>query len=145
MLFVFFFFSSRRRHTRCALVTGVQTCALPISPSIVAMPYSVHKSRVFDAQPHETSASGLPSAKLIGFDAPLATSMTASTVPWPGPGTTVAIFDPSGDRLASSTLSRLPTAVAASASLLCCADAVQATAATQLGRAACWESESRSV
>src|SRR3546814_4460005 len=29
-LFVFLFFSSRRRHTRCALVTGVQTCALPI-------------------------------------------------------------------------------------------------------------------
>src|SRR3546814_1329145 len=28
---LFFFFSSRRRHTRCALVTGVQTCALPIS------------------------------------------------------------------------------------------------------------------
>src|SRR3546814_5106465 len=25
-----FFFSIRRRHTRCALVTGVQTCALPI-------------------------------------------------------------------------------------------------------------------
>src|SRR3546814_3925430 len=25
-----FFFSSRRRHTRCALVTGVQTCALPV-------------------------------------------------------------------------------------------------------------------
>src|SRR3546814_4306822 len=24
------YFSSRRRHTRCALVTGVQTCALPI-------------------------------------------------------------------------------------------------------------------
>src|SRR3546814_20447585 len=30
VVFVFFFFSSRRRHTRCALVTGVQTCALPI-------------------------------------------------------------------------------------------------------------------
>src|SRR3546814_13203884 len=28
---VLYFFSSRRRHTRCALVTGVQTCALPIS------------------------------------------------------------------------------------------------------------------
>src|SRR3546814_6920858 len=27
---VLFFFASRRRHTRCALVTGVQTCALPI-------------------------------------------------------------------------------------------------------------------
>src|SRR3546814_8317146 len=30
-----FFFSSRRRHTRCALVTGVQTCALPILPSML--------------------------------------------------------------------------------------------------------------
>src|SRR6187200_3494447 len=29
--FVFFFFSSRRRHTRLCQVTGVQTCALPIS------------------------------------------------------------------------------------------------------------------
>src|SRR3546814_9614526 len=31
MLFFLFFFSSRRRHTICALVTGVQTCALPIT------------------------------------------------------------------------------------------------------------------
>src|SRR3546814_4200513 len=31
MLYSVCFFSSRRRHTRCALVTGVQTCALPIS------------------------------------------------------------------------------------------------------------------
>src|SRR3546814_19041315 len=29
-----FFFSSRRRHTKCALVTGVQTCALPISDQV---------------------------------------------------------------------------------------------------------------
>src|SRR3546814_10898338 len=29
-LILVFFFSSRRRHTRCALGTGVQTCALPI-------------------------------------------------------------------------------------------------------------------
>src|SRR3546814_19931270 len=29
-MYLIFFFSSRRRHTRCALVTGVQTCALPI-------------------------------------------------------------------------------------------------------------------
>src|SRR3546814_7493432 len=28
---LYFFFSSRRRHTRCALVTGVQTCPLPIA------------------------------------------------------------------------------------------------------------------
>src|SRR3546814_11407029 len=32
----FFFFSSRRRHTRCALVTGVQTCPLPISWGSIA-------------------------------------------------------------------------------------------------------------
>src|SRR3546814_19071901 len=37
-VFVFFFFSSRRRHTRCALVTGVQTCALPISAPVDAPP-----------------------------------------------------------------------------------------------------------
>src|SRR3546814_573598 len=30
LVWIVFFFSSRRRHTRCALVTGVQTCALPI-------------------------------------------------------------------------------------------------------------------
>src|SRR3546814_17824414 len=34
LFFYLFFFSSRRRHTRCALVTGVQTCALPISPHV---------------------------------------------------------------------------------------------------------------
>src|SRR3546814_6979848 len=34
-MFLIFFFASRRRHTRCALVTGVQTCALPILVSPV--------------------------------------------------------------------------------------------------------------
>src|SRR3546814_12904728 len=33
-MYVLFFFSSRRRHTRCALVTGVQTCALPICAAL---------------------------------------------------------------------------------------------------------------
>src|SRR3546814_7817668 len=32
-----FFFSSRRRHTRCALVTGVQTCALPICAAAIIL------------------------------------------------------------------------------------------------------------
>src|SRR3546814_10925072 len=36
-LSVTLFFSSRRRHTRCALVTGVQTCALPIFRSLSIM------------------------------------------------------------------------------------------------------------
>src|SRR3546814_10861912 len=38
---VFFFFSSRRRHTRCALVTGVQTCALPILITIAVFYHGV--------------------------------------------------------------------------------------------------------
>src|SRR3546814_9870970 len=33
-------FASRRRHTRCALVTGVQTCALPISKARFCSPWS---------------------------------------------------------------------------------------------------------
>src|SRR3546814_5823280 len=37
-----FFFSSRRRHTRCALVTGVQTCALPIARKIRRRQVGVH-------------------------------------------------------------------------------------------------------
>src|SRR3546814_5304263 len=43
LVFFCFFFSSRRRHTRCALVTGVQTCALPIYPHLQrAIPYDVN-------------------------------------------------------------------------------------------------------
>src|SRR3546814_240362 len=41
-----FFFSSRRRHTSCALVTGVQTCALPIFLSL-----SAQSAIVTDPQP----------------------------------------------------------------------------------------------
>src|SRR3546814_14574060 len=36
-----FFFSSRRRHTSCALVTGVQTCALPICVDVQTESISV--------------------------------------------------------------------------------------------------------
>src|SRR3546814_1372887 len=39
--YLFFFFSSRRRHTRCALVTGVQTCALPIYVKKLIYVYAV--------------------------------------------------------------------------------------------------------
>src|SRR3546814_11468303 len=34
---VLFFCSSRRRHTRCALVTGVQTCSLPICLLLISI------------------------------------------------------------------------------------------------------------
>src|SRR3546814_7543382 len=40
-----FFFSSRRRHTRCALVTGVQTCALPICRGGYRVAHVLHRSR----------------------------------------------------------------------------------------------------
>src|SRR3546814_3718747 len=49
----FFFFSSRRRHTRCALVTGVQTCALPIcfgfGIAVVPLTSAVKHGRLLDA------------------------------------------------------------------------------------------------
>src|SRR3546814_9644313 len=41
ILSLFVFFSSRRRHTSCALVTGVQTCALPISARAGLLPGDV--------------------------------------------------------------------------------------------------------
>src|SRR3546814_119856 len=49
-LFIFFFFSSRRRHTRCALVTGVQTCALPISAAPLAEHEFVRGALQFEEQ-----------------------------------------------------------------------------------------------
>src|SRR3546814_19078449 len=57
-MFVIFFFSSRRRHTRCALVTGVQTCALPI--------YTPLKTRAVEL---ELLADGYINAAFIAWTA----------------------------------------------------------------------------
>src|SRR3546814_15016216 len=46
---LYFFFSSRRRHTRCALVTGVQTCALPISSEAQMMANSLKEDGIPDS------------------------------------------------------------------------------------------------
>src|SRR3546814_5462447 len=40
-----FFFSSRRRHTRCALVTGVQTCALPICIEVLQKQFAQRRTK----------------------------------------------------------------------------------------------------
>src|SRR3546814_10082206 len=48
-----FFFSSRRRHTRCALVTGVQTCALPICRR-------AQGARPFQELPHLSDTQPVP-------------------------------------------------------------------------------------
>src|SRR3546814_9159160 len=45
---VVFFFSRRRRHTGCELVTGVQTCALPISPAVFDRNYTYLEEQMFD-------------------------------------------------------------------------------------------------
>src|SRR3546814_15287574 len=44
-MYLYFVFSSRRRHTRCALVTGVQTCALPICRAPFAIRPVARRSR----------------------------------------------------------------------------------------------------
>src|SRR3546814_8113386 len=60
-----FFFSSRRRHTRCALVTGVQTCALPISqPRPVILVANKVEGRA-------TSEAGLSESYELCLDEPL--------------------------------------------------------------------------
>src|SRR3546814_20653395 len=61
----YFFFSSRRRHTRCALVTGVQTCALPIF-------IHGHADWACSALGHQPSATGIdhPTAPLFRLQSP---------------------------------------------------------------------------
>src|SRR3546814_21201284 len=55
MLCILFFFSSRRLHTICALVTGVQTCALPISRRMEHLdnvnPNIARPATIFDVVP----------------------------------------------------------------------------------------------
>src|SRR3546814_5629214 len=50
-MLLFFLFSSRRRHTRCALVTGVQTCALPISTTTTFAPRWARSRTVASPRP----------------------------------------------------------------------------------------------
>src|SRR3546814_3713160 len=56
---LFFVFSSRRRHTRCALVTGVQTCALPIlwPVTALALPQVAYIARLLRGSLIETMAA----------------------------------------------------------------------------------------
>src|SRR3546814_8944858 len=82
-----FFFSSKRRHTSCALVTGVQTCALPISRLDLAVQHDrsplyvqlsdgairnnyTLKLRNMELRPRtvEVTLSGLPGARLWSDD-----------------------------------------------------------------------------
>src|SRR3546814_10019100 len=67
---MFFFFSSRRRHTRCALVTGVQTCALPIyvTPREYVLSYLEHSFPVQLYEPFTDSEGNLSSRPVTDKD-----------------------------------------------------------------------------
>src|SRR3546814_7719187 len=58
-----FFFSSRRRHTRCALVTGVQTCALPIYAAPDALGSIADPSRAIARAATRFKRAGAPCAR----------------------------------------------------------------------------------
>src|SRR3546814_14650179 len=60
---MFFFFSSRRRHTRCALVTGVQTCALPIFKGNTRIDTRICKARIVSTCAAIGEASARPASK----------------------------------------------------------------------------------
>src|SRR3546814_951545 len=68
-----FFFSSRRRHTRCAVVTGVQTCALPIWPLFRYERPQKGRFRQFQQRDAEISGAGEPASdvELLPFAAQL--------------------------------------------------------------------------
>src|SRR3546814_16675398 len=69
--------SSRRRHTRCALVTGVQTCALPISVATVGKEAPRVGDRAQPAAMHRTDA---------GIDQPQSRQRVQVDVPVAGAG-----------------------------------------------------------
>src|SRR3546814_2475333 len=79
-----FFFSSRRRHTRCALVTGVQTCALPIWPEpggtghpALLVPARLPASRFPSCMPQTWQA--MPACAVTGYLAGLGPAYAAKT------------------------------------------------------------------
>src|SRR3546814_4620073 len=61
-MFLWFFFSSRRRQTRCALVTGVQTCALPICDRLLVGRGEGRANRPESPQVDERAGGGIEGA-----------------------------------------------------------------------------------
>src|SRR3546814_7111133 len=72
-----FFFSSRRRHTRCALVTGVQTCALPI----FLVPVAEAEARIEELNAADAIVFGTPTY-MGGVSGPFKTFMDATSKVW---------------------------------------------------------------
>src|SRR3546814_2521787 len=79
-IFCSFFFSSRRRHTMCALVTGVQTCALPIfdgNPADPMYPRMAGQSERYIARQLALFKSGERNTGLAALMVPFATMLSA--------------------------------------------------------------------
>src|SRR3546814_6525076 len=57
---IVYFFSSRRRHTRCALVTGVQTCALPIFLAAPRAARGQHLAAAYRRRARTKAVAALP-------------------------------------------------------------------------------------
>src|SRR3546814_2078300 len=84
---VYFVFASRRRHTRCALVTGVQTCALPICRTGLIGRNGAGKSTLMKAMIGQIEADEggieMPRRTRLGYiaqDAPSGTATPFETV-----------------------------------------------------------------
>src|SRR3546814_1244038 len=66
-MWVYFFVSSRRRHTRCALVTGGQTCALPIFTGFGAVSAAGIRSRGLTLDPADDAVVTAPAAGTVAY------------------------------------------------------------------------------
>src|SRR3546814_16225587 len=105
-----FFLSSRRRHTRCALVTGVQTCALPIS--VLRRVASLEEdlgARLFERERtgYRLTAAG---AKLVDALEPVDRRLSALDRQSVVEGTRVSVrVDLGGSRIITNTTTHPPT------------------------------------
>src|SRR3546814_2891804 len=76
-LFSVFFFSSRRRHTSCALVTGFQTCALPILSDFTALVFGA----IINAVKSDTTSNLLATPHIVTLDNQAAKFLVGQEVP----------------------------------------------------------------
>src|SRR3546814_14972627 len=108
-----FFFSSRRRHTRCALVTGVQTCALPIYSFAVKVTDNVGATQVksYSGTVAAPDLTLTPSASQGSVGTPFSVTYApgGGVVPYHDPALEFGASLPPGLTLSGFTLSGTPT------------------------------------
>src|SRR3546814_11809830 len=109
---LYFFVSSRRRHTSCALVTGVQTCALPISWLPLTSPSSLTLTTATDSPPRSASStpasSGCP---IVGADCACATGPAPAVVALAAASWPAANAAPCGSSTTLATRGKEPAGI----------------------------------